>query len=60
MAFDLIPEAGERVEVTIDCFTSCGSISMANVDRSKLMSDVAIVRQLERTMWIIREEESEE
>jgi hypothetical protein len=52
MSFDLLPKPGERMQVTIDCFTACGSISLVNSDKEQLMDDVATVRELEKTMWV--------
>jgi hypothetical protein len=59
LRFDLLPALGSRMRVTVDCFTSCGSVSLVHRERAALMKDVERVREMEKTMWIVEEEEEQ-
>ena len=56
LRFDLLPALGNRMRVTIDCFTSCGSVSLVHPEREVLMQDVETIREMEKTMWVVEEE----
>ena len=56
--FDLLPAVGERLERTVDCFTACGSVTLAHEDQRQLQADCAVVRKLNESMWIVDDDDS--
>jgi len=50
---DCLPEVGSHMQITSDCFTLCGSVSLAHKDVKQLRRDIEAVREMEKTMWIV-------
>ena len=51
--FDVMPKPGDTLFVTIDCFTACGSVTLAHKERSVVEADHAKVREWEKSMFVV-------
>ena len=58
--FDLLPQPGDLLHKTIDCFTACGSVTLAHKDPKQLHRDIQAVRHWEKTMWILEKQQDKE
>jgi len=52
--FDVLPKVGDRIHVTIDCFTAVGSVTLSHVQRTIVEADHQRIRQLEKTMFLVK------
>lgn len=60
LRFDLLPAVGSRLHQTVDCFTACGSVSLCHRSEAILQADMHRVREWEKSMWVLEDEDREE
>lgn len=53
MQFDALPNVGDQISVTIDCFTAVGSVTLANKSEEQLDADILVIRELEKSMFVV-------
>jgi hypothetical protein len=58
MNFDCLPNVGDKINVTVDCFTAVGGIALAHKDQAQINSDLEKIRQWQKTRFDVEESSS--
>lgn len=52
--FDLLPQPGDNISITIDCFTAVGSVTLCHPSRAQVEHDHEKIREWEKTMFVVK------
>jgi len=55
--FDFMPQPGQMIHVTIDCFTEPGSLLLIHKDKEQVEKDLTKLRALEKTMFVVENDD---